>query len=179
MTENLLAQIDALLDSDLVEASGYYLVDTLGVQSADEVEEMLSKYCEELGADLIALEVIRNDLIHDRDSYRKLLRFLLREATQESDEQRQHVGEALESTGQKQVVTDLFLIMSLAILTTIQMTLLLYTKGKEKEVKKVDIEKKPDGSIHISMEEETIYTSSSTSLGSFLNWLKSLMKGQN
>ena len=180
MMENLLSQIDALPDSDLLEAAGYYLGDSVGVQSVSEVEDMLARYCDELGADISTLEVIRHDLVHDRESYRKLLRLLLREATHEGEEERRQIAEAIESTGQKQVVTDVFLVMSLAILATMQiMTTLLLTKGKQKEVRKVDIEKKPDGSIHLSIEEETTYTNSSTALGGFLNWLKTFKPGQN
>jgi hypothetical protein len=180
MMENLASQIDALSDSDLLEAAGYYLVDRLEVQSTDEIEEMLLRYCEELDADSTALEVIRNDLMHDRDSYRKLLLLLLHTEIHGSEEQRQLLKEAIESAGQKQVVIDVFLVMSLAILATVQiMAALLLTKGREKEVKKVDIEKKPDGSIHMSIEEETTYTSSSTALGGFLSWLKTIGKGPN
>lgn len=76
MIEKLASQIDALSDSDLLETAGYYLIDRLGIQSADAIEGILSRYCEELDADITALEVIRNDLTHDRGSYRKLLLLL-------------------------------------------------------------------------------------------------------
>jgi len=180
MIEKLASQIDALSDSDLLEAVGYYLVDRLGVQSADEIEDMLSRYCEELDADITALEVIRNDLTHDRGSYRKLLLLLLHTEIHGSEEQRQLLKEAIESAGQKQVVIDVFLVISLAILATVQiMTQLLLTKGRKIESHKLDIEKKPDGSIHLSIEEQTTYTDSSSALGSFLSWLKTIGKGPN
>jgi len=175
--ENLPSRIDALSDSDLVEAAGYYLANMVGAHSADEVEEMLVRHCEELGADIMALEAIRNDLARDRDSHRKLLRFLLQWAARGSDEQRRQVEEAIEGVGQKQVVTELLLVAPLGMLATI--IHLGYTKCVQKKARKFAYEELSDGGLRISIEEEIIYTSPSTALGRFFDWLKTLPVGQN
>ncbi len=169
---DLVSQVDALTDSDLIEAAGYYLSDMTGVQSVEEIEEQLFEYCREPGADLAQLQAIRNELSADRASYTALLRFLLREAAQGSDEQRQRLSEAIAGVGQKQVVLEVALVVALGTLATMQ--LIHHTKGKEKENVEVKIEVKPDGTTSMSLKKETVYASSSTSLGHFFAWLKTL-----
>lgn len=175
--ENLLAQIDTLSDSDLVEAASYYLANRTGAYSNDEIEELSLQCCEELGVDFSALETIRNDLSLDPESYRQLLRFLLKEAAQESEEQRQQVVEAMEGVGQKQVVVEV--LVAIALGTVVIMQHLHYTRGKVSEEEKTDFEVRPDGGIHSSKTKKTIYANPSSSLGSFFALLKKAWGGDN
>lgn len=181
--ENLLAQIDTLSDSDLIEAASYYLASITGAYSTSEVEEQSLRYCEELGIDISALEIVRNDMSRDPESYRPLLRFLLREAAQGSEEQRQQVIESIEGAGLKQIVVDPLTAIVLGTLATMQfivtMRHLRYSHGKNKEVEKEEIEVRPDGSMHSSKTKETIWAKPSTPFASFLDLLKKSSGGDN
>ena len=172
MTDELLAKIDALSDSELVEAGCYYLTSRLGVSSADEIEDRLASEGKSFNADLVTLQTIQAELEKDRDSYRQLLRFLLRQAAREDDEQRQALLEAIEGAGQKQVVVELALAIALGSLAT--MYLIHKTEGKISDTTTRTTETLPDGTIKVSVKHETIYVNAGSALGHFFGWLKAI-----
>jgi hypothetical protein len=172
MTEELFARIDQLNDSDVIEAAGYYLADVIDVSSGSEVEEKLDQYAEKTGLDTATAESIRNELVQDRTGHIELLRFLLRAGAAGSDEEQQRIAAAIDGVGQKQVVTETFLIVSMAIVAVA--LLIEKTGGKTKETTEKVIEDLPDGTKRITYRHEIVYADAASALGKLFEWFGKL-----
>ena len=172
----LLSQIDGLTDAELVEVACYYLAGTFDAKSEDDLEELRVEACEELDANVSSLWQLRRALKEDRESYRKLLAFLLRLAARGTVLEQQRLGQAIAGCGKKQVASVLALAIGLSTLAAIQ--LFHHTKGKKKEIRKAIIETRPDGTFTWSVEEEVVYADSATALGRLLGWLGEVFRGK-
>jgi hypothetical protein len=172
----LRSRIDALSDADLFEAARYYLAATLEAPSADEIEEAIENGVRSGGGDILELETIRTSLMEDITSYREFLRFLLEIAASGSEEDRQRVKETLDGVGQKQVVVETALVLSLGTLASLY--LLHLTGGKKQHKRKVKIETSRDGTVRMEVEENVVYASQASALGQFLEWLRQLPGGK-
>lgn len=173
--EELVDRINALSDSDLIEATSYYLAERLEATSSDGVTETLMGRCQACRADYAILDQIQDDMSRDRDSYSRLFRFLLLDAARGDHKQCQLVQETIEGVGQKQVATELLLAISLGTLAT--MLLIQHTKGKKEEWSELELTQQPDGSIRLVVRKQTIYADASTPLGRLLSFLKDLPLG--
>ena len=175
MPEDLLTKIDSLSDKDLVEAATYYLAPAVGVRSSVEAEARIDQECATLGGDAKDLRAIRDEMARDRDSYRLLLRFLLREAAQGTKKERDKVAAAVEAVGQKQFIADPLTAAAFGLIATI--VLIRTTGGKVEEVRERITQTSPDGTVH---EKETVKTTyaAPTTLGRFFQWLKSVSFGK-
>ena len=176
MDDQLLKKIETLSDSDLMEATEYYLADEIGVENLPNLEGLLVTFCDEFEADYWVLKSVCDSLSKERQSFRDLLRLLMRITVKESADKRHVVLSAIDGVGKKAVVAETAMVASLAILATMQ--LIIYTKGREKETEKLKINEKPDGTLEIEFLKETVYASSSSALGSLFQWLKDSISGK-
>jgi hypothetical protein len=111
-------------------------------------------------------------LVHDRTAHVQLLRLLLRSAAQGDDNQRQRVTEAIDAVGQKQIVAETFLVVSMAIVATA--LLIEKTGGKTRQSTETIIEELPDGSRRVTVREEVVYADAGSALGKLFGWLGKL-----
>jgi hypothetical protein len=170
MTDALLDRIDSLTDAQLAEAASSYLTDWLGVASKRQIDERLAAACETLQADPLALEAIQARLAESPDSYRPLFRFLLREGAQGDEEQRQAVADAVEGAGQKQVVVELALAISLASVAIVY--LIHKTDGVVSDRTSTTTKTYPDGTVEVTASHEVIKANPVTALGQLFSWVK-------
>jgi hypothetical protein len=175
-TNELYARIAKLPDADLFEGARYYLASLLRVTSAEEIEEGIQNEVDAGGGDISKLEEIRQSLTQDTAACHELLRFLLAVGADGGDEDRQSVEQALDGTGQKQVVVEIALVLSLGTLASLY--LLHLTGGKKRQTRKVKIEKLPDGTVRLQVEETVVYANQASTLGRYLDWLKQLVGAQ-
>jgi hypothetical protein len=170
--DQLMMQIHGLNDSDLLEASIYYFSEKFDVSSREEVQNKLSAFCAENQVDLSELMSIESKIEKDRESYRMLLRFLLINEAESGDNELQKVQEAVDSVGQKQIITEIALAIILGTLATMYLT--AHTRGIEKETNESSYEVKPDGTVVFNEKSEVTYASASSALGSLFSFFKKL-----
>ncbi len=172
----LISQTQGLNDSDLLEASIYYFSEKFDVSSREEIQNKLSVFCMENQVDLSDLMSIESKIEQDRKSYRMLLQYLLVNEAAKGNNEFQKVQEAVNSVGQKQVITEIGLAIILGTLAT--MFLIAYTEGKSKEKKETTYEIKPDGTVILKVKEEVTYVDASSALGSLFDFFKNIPGGK-
>lgn len=164
-------QIVELNDSNLIEATSYYLSSILNLNSLQDAENQIRNICEENQADYDSLTSLRQLLESDRASHRKMLQFVLLDAV-ETENQLDLVQKAVESVGEKQIVQEIVLAITLGTLAT--MLLIEKTQGKKRETKHETYKIKPDGTVIFEVTEETIYVDAGSPLGKLFDFFKNI-----
>ena len=160
-------RVEALSDSDLVEAGSQYLTARLAVQSDAALEEQLRAEAAVAGVDPERLLAFRDEMAADPDSYGPLMRLLLGAAAQGNEEERRALTEVLDGVGFKQMVPDPYLVAGLGLLV-----LMLSRKAKTT----FDIEISP-GVKKVKIGREVQPVSAGSALGKFFDFIKSLRGG--
>jgi hypothetical protein len=178
--DQLIDQIKQLKENDLLEAGIYYFSDKFDISSREEIQKILFSFCEEQQADYSELMSIESAIEKDRESYRKLLRLLLIHEANSGENEYQKVKEAVDSVGQKQVITEIGLAIILGTMATLILSgyALEVTGGKIKATKQITRETKPDGTIVVTETTETIYVDALSPLGNLLNFFSNIPKSK-
>jgi len=163
MKNEIKSKIKNLNDNDLVEASGYFLIDKLGILQLPDIEETIQKE----GLSTEEITSLIEQVGSDREEYRNLLRFILLSSIEENEPE---IKLAIEGAGQKQGITEIVPVLSLAMAFIIELYRMSQTKSIESEKEEVEFEKASDG-YKLTYKKESIYTKPGSALGKIIEMI--------
>lgn len=161
MSRDSESKISSLSFGDLIEASGFFLIDALKIQN---LESDLEKIAQRENFSLEDFSKLADNLSNDREELKKLLNLILLTSIENNEEK---VKEAIAGAGQKQGITEIAVISSLAMMFIIKLYQMRQTKSKKSEEEEFNIEETSDG-YKLSYKKKTMYANTNSGLGKFL-----------
>lgn len=154
--------------SDLVEASSYFLMESLEISNSDDVSLQFSKISNQYEIDFTDISSLITSLQDNREGSKLLMQFVLLEAISRDESNLEKIENIIKGTALKQMVPEIALAIGLSSLAV--MYLISQTKGKIEDKREFSIQENPDGTFTLLFREETKYVDVSTALGKLIEF---------